>query len=409
MVRILLLLFILPFVASGQVWDFSTPEKLAANVNSEYEEAFPLLGPDGRTLYFSRILYPQNQGGKFSGSDIWVSSLDPKKQVWSKASHPDNINDKGNNAVVGINSNGQTVYILNTTGAQRPNGIYFSKKTGNAWSRPELIPIENFDPKGFLGFYVSPDFDVLFISMRGEDSRGEEDLYVSTKTSAGLWSRPKNLGSSVNTPGFEISPFLSADKKRLYFSSNGHQGFGDADIFYCDRLYNSWDTWSAPRNLGEKLNSKSFDGYFSLYGDSIAYFSSNRAAKYADIYKVKVVPGNEVLAFGQTYLTTDEITKLLGANVSRKITFEGTATTLTPAQKELIFFISNKVAEKRNINIQISVLEENNAALTEERMNAVASELRASGIENVRLLMTNSDRVKKANKTRSTIELLFYQ
>src|SRR5690606_29412745 len=246
------------------------PEKLSGNVNSEYEETYPLLAPDGKTLYFSRVLHPENHGGKFSGSDVWLSTYDPTKRTWSKATNEKGLyNGSGNNAVIGISSNGQTLYLMNTTAGKKSNGIYFSKKSGKSWSKPELIPIEGLEPLGFMGFYVSPDFDVIFVSMKALDSRGEEDLYVSIKNSSGQWTKPKNLGSSVNTKGFEISPFLSSDKKRLYFSSNGHKGFGDADIFYCDRLYNSWDTWSTPKNLGEKLNSKNFDAYFSMYGDSL--------------------------------------------------------------------------------------------------------------------------------------------
>jgi hypothetical protein len=395
-----------PVIAFSQIWDFSAAEKLPANVNTDAEEAAPMLTPDGRTLYFSRILYPENEGGKFSGSDIWVSSVDGRK-AWSKASGV-NLNDRGNNAIVGINSDGETIYVLNTTGSDKPGGFYFSKKKGNSWSRPELIPIQDFNSKGFLGFFVSPDFEVIFISMKADDSKGEEDLYVTTRDAAGEWTKPKNLGSSINTAGFEISPFLSPDKKRLYFSSNGHKGFGDADIFYCDRLYNSWDTWSAPRNLGEKLNSKNFDAYFSIYGDTIAYFSSNRGGRYSDIYKVGVVPGNEVLAFGQHYLTSEEIGKTLGANVSRRIVFEKNAVDLTPAQKELIFYIANKLSSYRDINLHISVIEENNPALTTLRIESIARHLRESGIENVRLLLANTGN-KKRNDTKSTMEILLYK
>jgi hypothetical protein len=406
MVKVLTAIFIiLPLAGFSQVWDFSAPEKLPANVNTDYEEASPLLAPDGKTLYFSRILYPDNEGGKFSGSDIWVSAQ--SNDAWSKAYSP-RLNDRGNNAVIGVNSDGETIYVLNTTGSGRPSGIYFSKKKGDTFSRPELIPIEGLDPSGFLGFYVSPDFEVIFISMKAGDSRGEEDLYVTVRNSAGQWTVPKNLGSSINTPGFEISPFLSPDKKRLYFSSNGHKGLGDADVFYCDRLYNAWDTWSAPRNLGEKLNSKNFDAYFSIYGDTIAYFSSNRGGRFSDIYKVKVVPGNEVLAFGQRYLTSDELGKMLGANVSRRIAFDGKSVSLTPAQKELIFYIANKLADYRDVNFHISVIDENSPELRAKRIEAIATQLRESGIDNVRLLLTNSGN-KKENPKGSTMEILLYK
>jgi hypothetical protein len=407
MVRTLVIcLMLAPVLSFAQVWDFTAPEKLPANVNTDYEEASPLLAPDGKTLYFSRLLYPENQGGRFSGSDIWVSSKQGKT-AWSNASSSD-LNDKGNNAVIGVNADGETIYILSTTGSGKPSGIYFTKKRGNSFLRPELIPIEGLDPKGFLGFYVSPDYEVMFISMQADDSKGQEDIYVTTRGAAGQWTKPKNLGSSINTSGFEISPFLSPDKQRLYFSSNGHKGLGDADIFYCDRLYNSWDTWSAPRNLGEKLNSKNFDAYFSIYGDTVAYFSSNRGGKYSDIFKVKVFPGNEVLAFGQNYLTSSEIAKTLGTNVSRRIIFEGNKVDLTPPQKELIFYIATKMANYRNINFHISVIDENNKELTAKRVEAIAKQLRESGIENVRLLLVNTGN-KVQNPTGSTIEILFYK
>jgi hypothetical protein len=228
--------------------------------------------------------------------------------------------------------------------------------------------------------------------------------------SSGSWSKPKNLGSAVNTSGFEISPFLSQDKKRLYFSSNGHKGLGDADIFYCDRLYNSWDTWSTPRNLGEKLNSKNFDAYFAVYGDSLAYFSSNRNGKYSDVYRVRVVPGNEVLAFGQRYLQLDEIGRVLGnVNVSRKIIFEKNATELTAPQKELLFFIANKLIREDAVNVQLAVVEENDPQLSQARLKAVADHLRESGLENARILLTNNERVKKKEQNKGAIEILLYK
>jgi hypothetical protein len=339
-----------------------------------------------------------------------VSTLDNKSK-WSPAVNAREFqNGSGNNAIVGINTTGDIVYMMDTDANHKSTGIYFSKRIGKSWSRPELISIEGLEPLGFLSFYVSPDFDVIFISMRGTESRGEEDLYVSTKMSSGSWSKPKNLGSAVNTSGFEISPFLSQDKKRLYFSSNGHKGLGDADIFYCDRLYNSWDTWSTPRNLGEKLNSKNFDAYFAVYGDSLAYFSSNRNGKYSDVYRVRVVPGNEVLAFGQRYLQLDEIGRVLGnVNVSRKIIFEKNATELTAPQKELLFFIANKLIREDAVNVQLAVVEENDPQLSQARLKAVADHLRESGLENARILLTNNERVKKKEQNKGAIEILLYK
>jgi len=291
MVRLACLLIMLwsGLAAVGQSSvDFSQPQKLSSQVNSEGEDLMPLLAPDGKTLFFTRFMYAGNKGGVYSGHDIWTSTLDGG--AWHKAQNS-MLNNKDNSAVVGISNDGKTIYLLNSAPSKKLNGIFFSKKQNGLWSAPELIPLSGLESEGPAGFYVSPDFDVIFISMKGKDSRGEEDLYYSVRSAAGEWSKARNLGTSINTPGYELSPFLSADKKRLYFSSNGHPGgLGDADIYVSERLYNSWETWSVPRNLGSRVNSKGFDAYFSIY-DSLAFFSSNRDSKFTDIYRVQVKGG----------------------------------------------------------------------------------------------------------------------
>jgi hypothetical protein len=409
MVKRIILLFLIPFYSFAQGWEFSDIKPLDGVINSDGEELFPLLSPNGKTFYFSRLLYAGNQGGKYTGSDIWISNFDDNKKSWSKPVSAEKLNSRGSNAVVGINADGKSIYIMSTNSSDKPSGIYITRKTGSIWSKPELVPIPNLEAGGFLNFYVSPDFEVIFISMKGKDTKGEEDLYVSTKSTTGEWSVPKNLGSSVNTTGFEISPFLSQDKKRLYFSSNGHKGFGDADILYCDRLYNSWDTWSAAKNLGDKLNSKSFDAYFTMYGDSIAYFSSSRGGKLGNIYSVRVVPGNDVLAYGQQYLKQDEITKMLGGNILRKIVFEGKTTELNANQKELIYYIANKISLLRDVNVQLSVTEDNMPDISEQRLKNIVNQFRESGLDNFRIVLTNNDRIKKPNPTQAIVDILFFK
>jgi len=267
--------------ARGQELVFSEPVKLGSQINSEDEELAPLLSSDGKTLYFSRAFHTKNTGGKFAGTDVWVSKKDGQGN-WLPASNAGSPwNNKQSNAVIGINHDHTVVYLLNTY--SNKSGIAFSKLFSGAWGAPEFIPISGINRDDFVGFYVSPAFDVILISMKGKDSYGEEDLYVSLKDSFGKWTEPKNLGTTINTKGFEISPFLSPDKKRLFFSSSGHPGFGDADIFYCDRLFDSWETWSVPKNLGKIVNSQSFDGYFTFY-DSGAFLSSKRIENKSEVY-----------------------------------------------------------------------------------------------------------------------------
>ncbi len=401
------LLFLSTQVLSAQVLDFGSAQKLPSPINTEVEESMPLISPDGKTFFFTRSLNMENVGGKFTGHDVWSSELINK--TWSKPHNDFLFNNKNNNAVIGISGDGKILYLMDASPSKKINGLYFSTINNNSWSTPEFIPIPNFDGIGFSGFFVSPDFDVIFISMRGEDTRGEEDLYYSLKGIAGTWSTPKNLGPVINTPGFEISPFLSANKKRLYFASSGHQGLGNSDIFYCDQLYDSWETWSTPRNLGTKVNSDKFDAFFSIYGDTVAYFTSNRSSRFADIHKVKVFPGDEIYAITQRYLTEKEMNDILGGKVSRKVVFEKNAIELNSGQKELLYFIANKLLRRADINFHIVVKEENEPSISNDRQTAIYSFLRQSGIENYRIQVMSGKPKESSKSTNGVIELILFK
>lgn len=286
------LILIAALEARAQELQFSQPEQLGTVINSDDEELAPMLSPDGNTLYFSRAFHSKNIGGKYAGTDIWISRKDANGNWMPAVNAGKPWNNKRSNAVIGISADGSTVYLLNAY--NNKSGISFSKSVNGTWTKPEFIPIRGINRDDFVSVYVHPSFDVMLISMNGRGSYGEEDLYVSLKDSLGNWNQPQNLGPSINTSGFEISPFLTPDKRRLYFSSIGHPGFGNADIFYSDRLYDSWDTWTIPKNLGEMVNSAELEGYFSLTNDSLAYFVGNKREFKSDINELKIRQlGNE--------------------------------------------------------------------------------------------------------------------
>jgi hypothetical protein len=392
----------------AQYLEFSNVIKLSGAVNSEAEESMPMLSADGKKLFFARSIYDGNIGGRYAGQDVWIS--ENSSGEWRKADNRfADINNKNNNVVIGTGKDSKILYYMKSSPSEKLEGIYFSKFIHNTWTKPAFIRIPGINNQDFIGFFVSPDFDVIFLSMRGANSHGEEDIYISTKNVAGEWSVPKNIGVTINTSGFEIAPFLSADKKRLYFSSNGHPGYGDADLFYSERLYDSWETWSTPVNLGEQVNSKKFDAYFSMYGDTVGYFTSNRDAKLADIYKVKVSQGSGILARGQRYLNASELANYVGKNVIRKIIFENKATTLNAAQKELLYYITNKVFLKKEVGFHIVVKEEENAKLTQERVKAIETELRRAGIEATRIYTEQTPGAVKTNANAGVIEIMLFK
>src|SRR5918993_2389072 len=92
--------FLFPAMAIGQEWEFGVAEKLSDNVNSECDDVMPILSSDGKTLYLTRYFCDLNRGGKYTGTDIWMSAYDAAAKTWSKAVNPDALNDKSNSVAV---------------------------------------------------------------------------------------------------------------------------------------------------------------------------------------------------------------------------------------------------------------------------------------------------------------------
>jgi hypothetical protein len=176
---------------------------------------------------------------------------------------------------------------------------------------------------------------------------------------------------------------LSEDKSSLYFSSTGHAGLGDADIFVSYRLYDSWETWSVPQNLGEKLNSKGFDAFYSVYGDSIAYLASNRNGRQTDVYSVEIKPTDpqrQVIP-----LQDEEVASLIGANVSCKVEFSDRSTTLSANQRELLWYIATRLISQKDVRIMLVPSEQDENDIRGGRLNSIIAHLAGAGIEGSRI------------------------
>ena len=114
----------------------------------------------------------------------------------------------------------------------------------------------------------------LYFASNMEDSMGGYDIYVAKITEDGNLDTPQNLGPTINTPADEKYPSLSIDGKTLYFSSNGHEGFGGHDLFMSKILKNN--AYKAPRNLGNTINTSYDELAFFLVTKNKGYVSSNK-------------------------------------------------------------------------------------------------------------------------------------
>src|SRR5690606_38968421 len=104
--------------------------------------------------------------------------------------------------------------------------LYISYLTPEGWSRPEnLGPLINTDAWESAPS-LSPDKQELYFASNRPGGMGNSDIYVSRRLPDGNWDTPRNLGPAINTPGNESAPFVHADHQTLYFTSDGHPGYG---------------------------------------------------------------------------------------------------------------------------------------------------------------------------------------
>lgn len=267
-------------------------ENLGKSINSKSREVGPLVTYDGKQLFFVRELHVENVGER-KLQDVWTSTLESK--VWGK---PVNIgqpiNTDAHNAASAISPNGKTLYLLNVylPDGNFKQGISASKRINGVWSFPKELKINNSQDGEFRygEFTIAPSRKVLIMSAIVNDDFKNTDLYVSFLNEDNTWSKPVSMGQNINTNFSEATPFMAGDNRTLYFSSKGHLGYGDADIFMSQRLDETWTNWSEPVNLGSKINTPKWDGYFNVIasGDYAYTCSEINTLGVEDIIRIKL-------------------------------------------------------------------------------------------------------------------------
>jgi outer membrane protein OmpA-like peptidoglycan-associated protein len=278
-------------------------ENMGPAINSSGQEVAPIISPDGKTLFFARGHFAGNVGTPET-QDIWYSKLNDKN-VWGPAVNMGPpINNQVDNAVTSISADGKTIYVINVyhPDGSMELGLSRSYQTKTGWTFPKEYKITNLRESikndnrqkqvESMETTVSPYGNVMIISVERSDTEGRKDLYVSFLQSDDSWSEPLHLGNVINTADYEGTPFLALDNKTLYFSSHGHSGYGEGDLFLTRRLDDTWINWSKPENLGPIVNSPLWDAYINVPATGeYAYFSaSEKVSGQEDIFRVRLTP-----------------------------------------------------------------------------------------------------------------------
>ena len=233
---------------------FGPPENLGKKVNTKHNDGSASFSPDRTTMYYSIC----NSGKLGYGCSIYESKYDPSKKAWGKAKLTPGIN--GFRELV-VNSRGKT------------------KKVPTWDAQPAL------STDGTVMFFVSDreggwgsGLDIWYSEFDGEE-----------------WGEPINAGPNINTAFDDLSPRLSKDGSKLFFSSDGRVGMGGLDLFQSE---GSIGNWGEPLNMGIPINS-SFDDFGPYWAkeDSILMFTSNRRDGQGrdDIYYAKRNPKPDIV------------------------------------------------------------------------------------------------------------------
>lgn len=290
------------------------------SINSEADELLPVIAPDGKRLYFVRQNHPENIGRK--SQDIWYADIDTNDNIGTPINVGEPLNNEGSSAMLSITPDNQKALLLNVykPNGRMGNGISIAEKNGTNWNMPQEVTIEDFENQSNYGeYFLTSDGKTMLSCVMRADRIGAKDIYVSFwQEEKKNWSIPKNLGATINTTFTEVAPFLAADGKTLYFSSSGHPGYGNNDIFVSTRLDDSWTNWTVPQNMGLGINSSKYDAYYTLPASGkFAYFIRYGENTGADIYRLPLTaaqkPKPVLLLSGRVI---DAITKEpLGADI----------------------------------------------------------------------------------------------
>ncbi len=293
----MLLHLIRPYWIFGQKHAEPQLENLGPNVNTRYEEGYPFLAPDGKTLYFARNKHPENVGGTYgveSNYDVWFSTLQADG-TWSPAKNFGKpVNNLFDNGVVGVSQDGNILLLLNTyeqgTGT---SPLAYVQRTATGWTPPRPMPMTGHKAEGYYDLMLAADGRTLLMMMQNPGSKvGDYDLYVSFLQADSTWTRPQTLGPPVCTPAPEARPFLALDGRTLYFARKVSDPKPNVEIFMTKRLDDSWRKWTVPRKLPPPINSKHDDVDFVVPPNAEYAFVTSKQNSFGhlDIFKTILPP-----------------------------------------------------------------------------------------------------------------------
>lgn len=239
--------------------DFNPVMMSEETVNRYAFNSRPVLTADQKTM----VLSVRNNIGNMDENVVYCEFINGEWQASKNIS--EFINTPRNEGMATISGDGRTLVFTSCYREDSKGGcdLYISHKHGDHWSQPENLGYNVNSTHKESEASLSADGRTIYFSSSRHTGWGL-DLYKTTQDEKGEWLPAVNLGTSINTKYNETTPFIHADGNHLYFSSDGHLGFGGYDNFVSEIKK---DEYSLPVNLGYPLNTHDNEGALYINPD----------------------------------------------------------------------------------------------------------------------------------------------
>ncbi|WP_375561858.1 OmpA family protein [Bernardetia sp. OM2101] len=267
------------------------PERLPDVINARKLQYFAVLSADEEEMYFTA------RDGDDPRADEDILRSVKKDSLWQTPEKVEELNTRSNEGTCTISADGRTIIftVCENSGRQVYGScdLFISEKKGDKWSEPQnmgnLINTKAWETQASL----SADGRTLYFVSTRDGGYGRSDIWKSTRNDRGVWSAPQNLGEKINTAGEENSPFIHVNGKTLFFASDIHLGFGGFDLFKTEIDETDPKGWKKPENLGYPINTHTDQhSLFVTTDGKTAYYSDLKIGQRdiikSDIYKFEM-------------------------------------------------------------------------------------------------------------------------
>jgi outer membrane protein OmpA-like peptidoglycan-associated protein len=258
-----------------------TIQNMGDSINSAASEYFPTVSIQDSLFLFMRRL-------NLSREDIYSSNMGTGGFSTAQPLS-DTLNFAAKKGSMSLSADLQTLYYA-ADYAEQGYGrydLYKVQRTPWGWSKPKNLGQRINSDYWDSAPSIAPDGNSIYFASNRPEGYGGIDIYVAYKNEKGYWEDAINLGPTINTKGDDQTPFIHADNQSLYFSSNGHPGFGGADFYVSRKKIDG--SWTTPLNLGYPINTYDNEGSIAVASNGVsAYIASDRADSRGelDIYKI---------------------------------------------------------------------------------------------------------------------------